>query len=151
MTGRKLRVWSVLLGLLLLASPLLAADGGGDDLGKGVALVRSGKYTAAADLLREILETDPGNREARIWLARALSFSGDFPGGEQEYRKVLSAVPGDVEARIGLADVLAWQKRYREAGLLLSDLAKERPDDPEVVIRRGKVALWSGNPEEAKR
>jgi YaiO family outer membrane protein len=150
MTRRKLRVTSVLLLLFLLAPPLLAADGGGE-LDRGAAMVRSGEYTAAADLLREILETDPSNRGARIWLARALSFSGDFAGGEQEYRKVLSAVPGDVEARFGLADVLAWQKRYREAILVLSEMAKERPDDPEVWVRKGKVALWDGNPEEAKR
>ncbi|NNG46693.1 MAG: tetratricopeptide repeat protein, partial [Deltaproteobacteria bacterium] len=150
MTRRKLRACSVLLCLFLLAPPLLDADGGGE-MDRAVALVRSGEYTAAADLLREILETDPGNREARIWLARALSFSGDFAGGEREYRTVLSTVPGDVEARIGLADVLAWQKRYREAVLVLSELAKERPDDPEVWVRKGKVALWDGNPEEAKR
>jgi YaiO family outer membrane protein len=150
MTRGKLRVGSVLLLLSLLAPPLLAADSGGE-LDRGAALVRSGEYTAAADLLREILESDPGNREARIWLARALSFAGDFAGGEQEYRKVLSAVPGDVEARFGLADVLAWQKRYREAVLVLSELAKERPDDPEVWVRKGKVAFWDGNPEEAKR
>ncbi|MGB5993924.1 MAG: tetratricopeptide repeat protein [Candidatus Deferrimicrobiaceae bacterium] len=150
MTGRKSRVCLVLLLVFLIAPSLLAADGGGE-LDKGAALVRSGEYTAAADLLRGILETDPGNREARIWLARALSFSGDFAGGEKEYREVLSAFPHDVEALLGLSDVLAWQKRYRESGLILTELAKDRPDDPEVWVRKGKVALWDGNPEEAKR
>jgi YaiO family outer membrane protein len=150
MTRRKLRACSVLLVLFLFAPPLLAAGSGGE-LDRGVALVRSGEYTAAADLLREILETDPGNREARIWFARALSFSGDFAGGEQEYREVLSAFPHDVVALLGLSDVLAWQKRYRESGLILTELAKERPDDPEVRVRQGKVAFWAGKPEEAKK
>jgi YaiO family outer membrane protein len=150
MTGGKSRVCLVLLLVFLIAPPLLAADGGGE-LDRGAALVRSGKYTAAADLLHGILETDPGNREARIWLARALSFSGDFAGGEKEYREVLSAFPRDVEALLGLSDVLAWQKRYRESGLILTELAKERPEDPEVWVRKGKVALWDGNPEEAKK
>jgi len=150
MTGRILRVISLLFVLFLLAPPFLAGGGVGE-LERGVALVRSGEYSAAADLLREILETDPGNREARVWLARALSYSGDFAGGEQEYRKILSAVPGDVEARYGLADVLAWQKRNREAMLVLSELAKERPGDPEVWVRKGKVALSDGNSVEAKR
>ncbi len=139
------------LSILFLLVPLLPAAYGGGDLDRGVDLVRSGEYTAAADLLREILERDPGNREARVWLARALSFSGDFAGGEQEYLVVLSADSGNVEARFGLADVLAWQKRYGEAGMVLSALAKERPDDPEVWVRKGKVAFWDGNPEEAKR
>ncbi len=140
----------ILVALSLFASPPAFA-GHGEELERGVAQVRSGEYTDASETLRRILEEDPGNRDARVWLARALSFSGDFAGGEEEYRKVLSTVPGDVEARLGLADVLAWQKRYREASLILTDLGKERPDDPEVWVRKGKVALWDGKPEEAKR
>ena len=123
----------ILVALSLFASPPAFA-GHGEELERGVAQVRSGEYTDASETLRKILEEDPGNRDARVWLARALSFSGDFAGGEEEYRKVLSTVPGDVEARLGLADVLAWQKRYREASLILTDLGKERPDDPEVWI-----------------
>lgn len=147
--GWTARAGCVLLAVFLLA-PCLAAAGDGEELERGVGQVRSGEYAAAAATLRGVLEKDPGSREARLWLARALSFSGDFGGGEQEYRRMLSAFPDDVEARLGLADVLAWQKRYREAGLLLSDLAKERPEDPEVWTRRGKVAFWAGHPEEAK-
>jgi YaiO family outer membrane protein len=150
MTRRKSRAYPLMILLFLLAPSLSVAETGGE-LGKGVALVRSGEYSAAAVLLRGILETNPRDREARIWLARALSFAGDFTGGEREYREVLSAFPGDVEARLGLADVLAWQKRYRESVLVLSDLGKERPDDPEVWVRQGNVAFWGGNPEEAKK
>jgi YaiO family outer membrane protein len=150
MTRRKSRAYPLMILLFLLA-PSLSVAGTGGELGKGVALVRSGEYSAAAVLLRGILETNPRDREARIWLARALSFAGDFTGGEREYREVLSAFPGDVEARLGLADVLAWQKRYRESVLVLSDLGKERPDDPEVWVRQGNVAFWGGNPDEAKK
>jgi len=145
-----LTVCTFLLAVSLFA-PALAEAESGRELDRGVAQVRSGEYNAAVATLKEILEEDTGNREARLWLARALGFSGDFAGGEKEYREVLSAFPGDVEARLGLADVLAWQKRYREAGLILSDLAKERPGDTEVWTRRGKVAFWAGEPEEAKR
>ena len=148
--GWTARAGCVLLSVFLFA-PCLAAAGDGEELGRGAAQVRSGEYAAAATTLRGVLEKDPGSREARLWLARALSFSGDFAGGEQEYREVLSAFPHDVEALLGLSDVLAWQKRYRESGLILTELAKERPDDPEVRVRQGKVALWAGKPEEAKK
>jgi YaiO family outer membrane protein len=91
---------------------------------------------------------EPGSEDR---LARALSFSGDHAGGEREYREVLAASPGDVEARLGLADVIAWQKRYGESERVLSDLAGERPNDPEVWSRRGRVALWSGDRAGARR
>lgn len=148
------RGWSsvfLCLAALFLLPPVLATASDGEDLARGVAQVRSGEYLPAADTLRGVLEKDPGNREAHVWLARALGFSGDFDGSEREYRALLSALPGDVEARLGLADVLAWQKKYREAELLLVDLSAGRPDDPEVWARRGKVAFWAGRPEEAKR
>ena len=139
-----------LVALLLFAPPPASADHG-EELERGVSQVRSGEYPVAVETLRGILEEDPGNRDARVWLARALGFSGDFSGAEEEYRKVLSAFPGDVEARLGLADVMAWQKRYREAMLILVDLGKERPEDPQVWVRMGRVEFWSGKPEEAKR
>ncbi|HZD54862.1 MAG TPA: tetratricopeptide repeat protein, partial [Candidatus Aquicultoraceae bacterium] len=142
--GGRIRACVLLLSFLLL-SPGAAASAAGNEVDRGAAQVRAGEYAAAEATLRGVLETDPGNREARIWLARALSFSGDFGGGEREYRRILSGFPGDVEARLGLADVLAWQKRYREAGILLDALAEERPGDPEVLARRRKVAFWAAN------
>jgi YaiO family outer membrane protein len=143
------RVWQVLLAMVLFA-PALAAAENGEMLKIGVRQVQAGEFVRAAATLRGVLQNDQGNREARIWLARALSYSGDFGGGEKEYRDLVSANPHDVEALLGLADVLGWQKRYREAERILSSLANERPDDPEVWTRRGKIALWSGKPEEAR-
>ncbi len=135
--------------LLLLACAASASGQGG--LEEGNDLLRKGNFKSAAAVFSSVLEKEPRNREARIGLARSLSFSGDHAGGEREYRAVLAASPGDVEARLGLADVLAWQKRYGESEGVLSDLAGERPNDPEVWSRRGKVALWSGDRAGARR
>jgi YaiO family outer membrane protein len=143
------RAWQAVLAVVLFA-PALAAAENGEMLGIGVRQVQAGEFARAAATLRGVLQNDQGNREARIWLARALSYSGDFEGGEKEYRNLVSANPHDVEALLGLADVLGWQKKFREAERILSSLANERPDDPEVWTRRGKIALWSGKPEEAR-
>jgi YaiO family outer membrane protein len=138
----------VVASLLLVASP--SGAGQPEEIDRSVAAVRAGSYRLAAEELTEYLARDPGNREARLWLARALSFSGDHAGGEREYRRVLATLPDDAEARLGLADVLAWQKQYSEAQTILVRLAQERPDDPEVWTRRGRIALWSGHRAEAK-
>lgn len=146
---RKFRSAGSLAFLLLLACVASASVQGG--LEEGNALLRKGDFPSAAAVFSSVLEKEPRNRDARIGLARSLSFSGDHAGGEREYRAVLAANPGDVEARLGLADVLAWRKRYGESEGILSDLAGERPNDPEVWSRRGKVALWSGDRAGARR
>jgi YaiO family outer membrane protein len=138
------------LALFLLLACTASASGP-DRLEEGNALLRKADFKAAAEVFSSVLETEPLNREARIGLARSLSYSGDHAGGEREYRAVIAANPGDVEARLGLADVLAWQKRHGESEEVLSGLAGERPNDPEVWSRRGKVALWSGDRAAARR
>lgn len=149
----KIRVCVAPALLVLLALPFQNSSLAGEAIGieRGRQAQAAGNYEEAALAFREVLEADPGNREARIGLARALSFSGDFEGGEREYRTVLSDHPEDVEARFGLADVLAWQKRYGESKTYLSELARERPEDHGVWTRLGKVALWSGDEVAAKK
>lgn len=147
--GRGSRAVALLIVLLVAATPPARA-GQREELDRGVAQVRSGQYAVAAATLRAVLEDDPGNREARLWLARALGFASDFAAAEAEYRTVLTAAPDDVEARLGLADVVAWQEGYVESEALLAELAGERPGDPEVWWRRGRVAEWSGRTEEAR-
>lgn len=134
--------------VLLIESPCVGGEM--EEIETSVAAIRAGEYQSAAEGLRKFLTKAPGNREARIWLARALSFAGDHAGGEREYRRVLSTFPDDVEARLGLSDVLAWQHKYSESEAILVALTRERPDDPAVWTRRGKVALWAGERAEAK-
>lgn len=138
---------AAILGLVLLGGG--AARGQDDPLERGNARLSAGDFAGAEASFRAALAVRPEDRDARIGLARALSFSGDHPAGEREYRGLLAAHPEDVDARMGLADVLAWQKRYPEAEAILASLEAERPRDPEVLVRRGKVALWSGRRDEA--
>lgn len=146
---RKLGTAGIAGWLLLLVC--VAPASGRSPLEEADALLRSGDFKSAAAAFSSVLEKEPSNRDARIGLARSLSFSGDYAGGEREYRAVLAAAAGDVEGRLGLSDVLAWQKRYGESEEVLAGLALERPDDPEVWSRRAKVALWSGDRAGARR
>lgn len=139
---------TVVFAAALFSIGILPAMGG--DIESGNERIRAGDYAGAAAAFRSALAASPGNRDARYGLARALSFSGDAAGGEREYRAVLAADPGDVEARLGLSDVLAWQKRHKESLEVLAALSAERPDDPDVMLRQGKVSLWAGDLETAR-
>jgi tetratricopeptide (TPR) repeat protein len=49
-----------------------------------------GDYNEAIALLRQVLLANPTNRQARLSLARILSWAGDCKESEDEYRKLLS-------------------------------------------------------------
>jgi tetratricopeptide (TPR) repeat protein len=49
-----------------------------------------GDYNEAIALLRRVLLSNPSNRQARLSLARILSWAGDYKESEDEYRKLLS-------------------------------------------------------------
>ena len=49
-----------------------------------------GDYDEATALLRQVLLANPTNRQARLSLARILSWSGNYKESEDEYRKLLS-------------------------------------------------------------
>jgi tetratricopeptide (TPR) repeat protein len=49
-----------------------------------------GDYNEAITLLREVLRANPTDRQARLSLARILSWAGNYKESEDEYRKLLS-------------------------------------------------------------
>jgi Tfp pilus assembly protein PilF len=49
-----------------------------------------GDYNEAIALLRQVLLANPANRQARLSLARILSWAGNYKESEDEYRKLLS-------------------------------------------------------------
>ena len=58
----------------------------------GLAQMRGeqGDYDEAIALLRQVLLANPTNRQARLSLARILSWSGNYKESEDEYRRLLS-------------------------------------------------------------
>jgi tetratricopeptide (TPR) repeat protein len=65
--------------------------------------------------LRRTLAGDPGDRDARAALARALLAGGDVAGGLAEATTVLNASPADPVGLLVMGDALAAQGQYRGA------------------------------------
>ena len=63
--------------------------------------------------------------EARLELARVLSYSKNYDEALAEYRKVLAARPGDTALRAEYGQVLGWAGRRQEAVAALSALPAE--------------------------
>src|SRR6266481_4055939 len=58
-----------------------------------------------------ILRDDPSNREAKLELARVLSYGGKYEPAAQLFRELLATNPNDEAAAIGLVGHLRCQKK----------------------------------------
>lgn len=111
--------------------------------------VRAQEYDPALAIFRRLAEQNPQDYEARVWVARLVSWKGRHSEAEQLYRQVLADDPGNLEAELGLVDVLSWQGHYREAQERLTGLENSHPDNLEVLLRRAKILRWERRRREA--
>ncbi len=88
--------------------------------------------------------TDP-----RAWLAyaTALDQAGRLAAAEPNYRKTLALDPGDAAAREQLAWLLTRGGSPTDALTMLAPLARQRPDDPQVVLLLGLAQRGAGQPQ----
>jgi putative PEP-CTERM system TPR-repeat lipoprotein len=109
-------------------------------------------YAAAVIQLKNALQNDPDNREARVLLAATLLESGDAVGAEREARKAIGLHAPDDRTYPVLARALVAQGQFKKLG---SELADVRPTDPsarsEIDTALAIAALASGSGEKAEQ
>ncbi|MDR0523662.1 MAG: hypothetical protein LBG62_04510 [Candidatus Methanoplasma sp.] len=99
-------------------------------VGEAEALSEKGDHAAAAALLKSRLESDPGDAEAEMALARICVYGlKDRERGIAILKGAAERRPGDAGVLKALATVLAMDKRRRaEADAAYRRLAEEFPD-----------------------
>src|ERR1044072_5231452 len=102
--------------LQLLAAALMLTAGfqsPAPDRNHAQDLARAGRTLEAMELFVQIVAIDPGDVEARLWVARLALRLGRTADADAGFRAVLREHPANVDARIGLGMVLtrmgAWQ------------------------------------------
>ncbi|GJM43365.1 MAG: hypothetical protein DHS20C21_02070 [Gemmatimonadota bacterium] len=97
------------------------------------------------------LEHSPGDREGRLGLARAQSWSGDLESAATTYRGLLEDDPADVDAQIGVARMEAWSGRHGAAAREYGRAVEMDPGSDEAILGlahaqnlRGKHRLAEG-------
>src|SRR3982750_2571168 len=86
------------------------------------ALGRAGRNLEAIELFTHIVETNPADVEARVWVARLQLRLGRLAEAASGFRSVLLEHPADVDAAIGLATVLMRTGASPEALTLLQGI-----------------------------
>ena len=135
--------------LLLFAISLHAADAVAQTapsrLDRERELIAEEKRIEAIPLLEAELRERPDDYEARMLLARVLSWERQYDRSLAEYRTLLDTRGGDPLTRSAYARVLAWSGRYDEA--IREYRAAIAADSTNLETRVGyaRALSWSGD------
>jgi tetratricopeptide (TPR) repeat protein len=123
------------------AGPALAT---GERIRMATVLSWGGELEAAIRELGSILQTDPGNLQARIQLARSLSWAGKTGEAIREADRVLADSPGNPDALVVKGNALRFRNDHRSAILVFeSVLAKKENFDARLGL--SYACLAGGN------
>ena len=92
----------------------------------------------------------PDDYQARLKLARVLSWEKRYNDSIALYRQCLAQRPDDVVARTELANVLAWQKRFSPALAELDIVKAKNPSLTVAYLSAGDIHRWQGSFPEAR-
>jgi len=95
------------------------------DRSRAEELARTGHSAEARELFAHITELNPGDVEARLWMARMDLRLGNTAAAESGFRAVLQDHPADVDARIGLGMVLTRNGSWQEALQILTEAERD--------------------------
>lgn len=107
----------------------------------GRALLYSGQYDMSEVVFKEVLEEDPGNTEAMVYLADTYAYGKQFDKGIDLYEKALTS-KDDIFIKEKLADTLSWDRQY-ERSFKMYDEILEESYDPKVHRQKARVLGWA--------
>jgi hypothetical protein len=108
-------------------------------------MARSGDTEKAMALFRRIVEQNPDDIEARLWIARLALRMGRVADAEAGFRSVLAGHPGHVDAMAGLGMTLKRKGEWQQALTLLSAARVRSPRDPDIVDAIEAMARAAGH------
>ncbi len=99
----------------------------------GEVLTSRRQFSAAIDQFRKTLQTDPGNLQAQLGLARNLYYSRQVDDSIIAYQKLIVEAPADTLPRLELAQIFLDRNRFSEAEVLFNQVL--------TLQQRGVAAL----------
>jgi tetratricopeptide (TPR) repeat protein len=131
------------LATAFVLSALLQAQAA--DRATAEKLARDGQTSEAMQLFERIVEQDPHDVEARLWLARLELRIGRTAEAEAGFRAVLREHPNDVDARIGLGTALTRTGDIQGAVALLAATEADAGDNAEWLDALARAYRRAGD------
>lgn len=119
------------------------------DLGMQVTLGRlylaRGDALKAVDVLRNVVEQEPGALEAAWLYAQALEGAGRTDAAADALREIVSDEPRFFRAWISLGELYERQGRYRDAAEAYGRAAEQNTRSTELKLRQAQALLAGGD------
>lgn len=115
------------------------------------AFARAGKLDAALKAYSQILQSDPGNTQARYRVAVVELMRGRIPEGEKQLRTCLRDAPDDPDILYSLGRACAAQGAHEDAIKHLTKASDNAPDRPDIRSALGDAHFLYGAMEPALR
>ena len=109
-----------------------------------------GDTTKAMLDVRNAIQIEPNNADARILLAKILEQDGDFQGVFENLRIAVDVDPTKIEARIQLGSLYAAARMFPEAQAEVDAALLQAPDNLDAQILSARLLAQGGQPEEAQ-
>jgi len=140
---------ALLIAFLAHGHPAFAQTTGMSPYDTARARLREDRQAEAIPLLQSELRMRPNNDDARLLLARVLSWQRRYDESLAEYRELLAKKPNDATLRAGYARVLAWSGRHQEAAREFKTAIQADSTNLETRVGYARVLSWSGDLAEA--
>ncbi|MGK2962147.1 MAG: tetratricopeptide repeat protein [Gemmatimonadaceae bacterium] len=135
------------LGVLLAATPLAGQEGDTAvaTVARAEQLRNDKEFARAAEMLRQVLATEPENGDAARILAQTLYWLGDVPGATAVYEKALAMHPDDTAVRLDYAQMLVETLSNARATEILEPLVRNTATRARAATLAGTMFYWQGD------
>jgi len=108
------------------------------NISTAVADFNAGSYEKAASGFQEILESDPNNLDARVYLGKSFHALRKDDDAINSYNKVVGIKPDHAEANFGLGTIYYSRKQYETSLPYFEKAAKTNFKSPEMLMALGE-------------
>jgi len=108
-------------------------------------LARAGRSVEAIELFTRIVENNPADLEARLWVARLHLRLGRIAEAEAGFRSVLREHPADVDASIGLGIVLMRTGAVQDALAILRQTEPAAGENADLFAALASASRRAGD------
>ncbi|MER2999493.1 YaiO family outer membrane beta-barrel protein [Pontibacter populi] len=106
-------------------------------------------YKTAIQLCKQILQNNPGDTDAKIFLGRLYYWNGSPDSSIVILNQVYSQHPANTDAALALADVLYFEKDYDQALTFTNEGLNYNPQSRELQTRKATILAALGNYKQA--